>query len=122
MGLITPAPVAIPWTSSLEVLGGGTGTLLGANDHAPAITVVAGIDLVNAELIENSHALVRHINPSTGTVFLYQAFVYATSQGAFSWRGELPVYTNDSVDVFAVVGNWHCHAWGAVIPGPQQNV
>lgn len=116
MGLIPPAPVAIPFWHVLELPSGGTQTIIGGAEHTPSITVIAGIDLACPGFFANSECVIRVVTQSTGTVVLFQAFVYAQSQASFSWRGELPLFTNNSVQAVSVGGTWDIHIWGAVIP------
>lgn len=116
MGFVSPAPVSLPYVQVVEVLGPGTTTVLGPQDHAPAITLITGIDLCNHDFAESEIAQVQYVSSLGFVVTFFQGQVYAQSQGVFSWRGELPVFTSDSIQVFVPAGRFGVALWGAIIP------
>jgi hypothetical protein len=116
MGLITPAPISLPYVGLHELDGAQTTVVLGAQDHSPSITVVAGIDLCNFDFQLSSIAQVQFVSAPQNPVTFFQGQVYATSQAVFQWRGELPVFTTDFLQVVVAGGRWGVALWGAVIP------
>lgn len=84
----------------------------------PALLVLEGLDLVNSPVNEGSQANVElQVGGTAGEAgILFQAIVYATSQGSFSWRGDLPITSDVTVNAEVIVGEWSFHLWGHVEP------
>lgn len=101
-----------------SLAAGGSNPLVGAGQFSPAILVVEGLDLVNDPVTEGSSAkiVLSATGIAGGAADIFQAITYATSQGSFSWRGGLPVFTNETVDLVVEVGEWTAILWGHVEP------
>lgn len=115
------ATPAIPFHRYSEVTtfsGGGGVVLINAGQFAPANFVLEGIDLVNDPVTEGLTASVvlTQSGPAGNQGAIFQAFVYAQSQGWFPWRGEMVIFSNFSLSASASGGEWSFVAWGHVEP------
>lgn len=100
-----------------EVSGGGTSTIAASPNTDGSVLLLQGIDLVDPALLENDHATVSVFDPVTATGgFLLQSFVYAQSQGSFTWRGSLLLRSGLEVILHALVGTWAYTIWGLSVP------
>lgn len=96
------------------VSGGGGLVLINAGQFSPAYFVLEGLDLVNDPVTEGLTASVvlSGTGPGATEGAIFQAFVYATSQGYFAWRGEMVVFPNFQVTASASSGEWSFTLWG----------
>lgn len=96
----------------------GSQILLGVEQFQPAYFVIEGLDAVNNPVTEGSSCtvLLQNSGPGGSSGDIFQAIVYATSQGSFSWRGNMVVFPNQSVSAVVGSGAWSIFLWGHVEP------
>lgn len=106
------------YSSFAEQLGNGAVTLVGANQFAPAIYVLEGLDLLNHDLSVGSRAIgiIQGTGPSATFTEFFQGVTYDTSQAVFSWRGNMVIFPNFSLQVLVESGEWFATQHGHVEP------
>lgn len=80
--------------------------------------LVDTMDLASESFNEGDRADI-YFGAADGTTtkkLFFRAFVYASSQGWFPWRGLLLLAPGDGVFVDAVAGNWSFLAHSLVVP------
>lgn len=102
------------YSEPLNFTEAGEGLIISQGQFSPAYFILEGLDLVNNPVTEGSYAQVLVDNAGTGGSAgdMFQAFVYATSQGSFSWRGNAVIFPTQSVSMVVGSGEWSVFAWG----------
>lgn len=102
------------YSEPLNFTQAGEGLIISQGQFAPAYFVLEGLDLVNNPVTEGTSASVLVTNAGTGgsSGDMFQAFVYATSQGYFAWRGNAVIFPTQTVSMVVESGEWSVFAWG----------
>lgn len=102
----------VPFTTA------GGGLLISAGQFAPANFILEGLDLVNDPVSQGNSAKVvlTQSGPEGASGDMFQAIVYATSQGWFPWRGEMVIFPNFTLSAVVGSGEWFFAVWGHVEP------
>jgi hypothetical protein len=107
----------IPFVNGAASSGATDVAVAGADVGASNVILVQGVDLVDSNLNQNDDAWVYYDFGAIGAVRkILRGFVYATSQGTFTWRGSLPLVQGAVLKMATLVGAWECTTWGIVIP------
>lgn len=101
--------------------GTGGGILAENSFGIQTLYVVRGIDCTMPNYDNGSNAAFYYTVPGGGggEYIFFQAFVYTSSQAAFSWRGALPLAYQRQVSIDAVIGTWNAVCWGTIEPNPD---
>lgn len=118
-----PAAPAVPYVPRIFGTFAGTGGAILAENQSSNQTIymVRGIDCTMPTYDNGSNAAFYYTVPGGGggEWIFFQAFVYTSSQAAFSWRGALPLQLAWNVSIDAIIGTWNAICWGTIEPNPN---
>lgn len=101
------------WTAGVTALNGGQ--ILVPNTYLPGYDLfLDGITMTCTAFTAGANGRVQIASPVYvgGGVYVFQAFVYSSSQATFSWSGHVPMIRAFTLEATVPVGEFDIVCWG----------